>query len=192
MANRLSRDRPNLLATFGEQLYRVQPEFEKARAYIRLLGGQMTISNPAQNTKALANYPDGDWGDVYTRMGIDRAKAPPNPYDVSPDTFPQLLPPSDPRFTGTLGSALTVCTILPTSCSSLKQFPSASLPHSPTSHAKLSHAAYIRNFTRCTFADFRRPGVLSLNPGYFFRGQFPGIPVDKRQVDSPREGLLTD
>lgn len=45
--------------------------------------------------------------------------------------------------------------------------------------------------TRGTFSE---PGVLllSLNPGYFFRGQFPGIPVDKRQVDSPREGLLTD
>ena len=61
------------------------------------MSGTMVLNDPSGVHPLAPN-----WGDFYTRMGIDPAKAPADPREITPDQLPALLPPSDPRHKGTI------------------------------------------------------------------------------------------
>ena len=56
-----------------------------------LPGGTMVLHDP-NGVHPLAN----NWGDFYTRMGIDPSKAPADPRTITPGTLPPLLPRAKP------------------------------------------------------------------------------------------------
>ncbi|HTJ44103.1 MAG TPA: DUF4157 domain-containing protein [Kofleriaceae bacterium] len=87
----------NLLIGFQEQLVILQPIFDTMQAELRAMSGTMTLHDP-NGAHPLAN----NWGDFYTRMGIDPATAPPDPRTITPGTIPPLLPAARRR--GTIGS----------------------------------------------------------------------------------------
>jgi hypothetical protein len=51
------------------------------------MSGTMVLHDP-NGVHPLAN----NWGDFYTRMGIDRSKAPPDPRTITAGSLPPLLP----------------------------------------------------------------------------------------------------
>ena len=89
--------RANLLVGFEEQLVILQPIFDTMQAELQAMSGTMQLNDP-NGAHPLAN----NWGDFYTRMGIDPATAPANPRDITPANLPPLLNPGDPRRRGTI------------------------------------------------------------------------------------------
>jgi hypothetical protein len=61
------------------------------------MSGTMVLHDP-NGAHPLAN----NWGDFYTRMGIDPAQAPADPRTITPGSLPPLLPAAQRR--GTIGS----------------------------------------------------------------------------------------
>ena len=47
-----------------------------------------------------------NWGALYQRMGIDSSRAPSDPYSITPEQFPDILPPKHPLFQGTISQVL--------------------------------------------------------------------------------------
>jgi Domain of unknown function (DUF4157) len=87
----------NLLIGFQEQLVILQPIFNTMMQELQAMSGTMVLHDP-NGAHPLAN----NWGDFYTRMGIDPTKAPRDPRTITPGTLPPLLPASQRR--GTISS----------------------------------------------------------------------------------------
>lgn len=94
-------NRANLLIGFQEQLVILQPIFNTMQPELRAIAGTMALNDPRGRVPLLPN--GGNWGDFYTRMGIDPARAPRDPQTITPNNLPPLLNPRDPRFQGTIG-----------------------------------------------------------------------------------------
>jgi Domain of unknown function (DUF4157) len=77
----------NLLVGFQEQLIILQPIFNTMMQELTAMGGTMVLHDP-NGVHPLAN----NWGDFYTRMGIDRSRAPQDPRTITPGSLPPLLP----------------------------------------------------------------------------------------------------
>lgn len=77
----------NLLIGMQEQLIILQPIFNTMMQELTAMGGTMVLHDP-NGVHPLAN----NWGDFYTRMGIDASRAPPDPRTITPGTMPPLLP----------------------------------------------------------------------------------------------------
>jgi uncharacterized protein DUF4157 len=77
----------NLLIGFQEQLIILQPIFHTMMQELTAMGGTMVLHDP-NGAHPLAN----NWGDFYTRMGIDRTRAPADPRTIMPGSLPPLLP----------------------------------------------------------------------------------------------------
>ena len=69
-------NRANLLIGFQEQLVILQPIFNTMQPELRDIAGTMALNDPRGKIPLLPN--GGNWGDFYTRMGIDPARAPRN------------------------------------------------------------------------------------------------------------------
>ena len=89
--------RANLLIGCQEQLVILQPIFDTMMEELAAMSGTMVLNDP-NGAHALT----GNWGDFYTRMGIDPARAPADPRTITPDNLPPLLPPERRR--GTIAS----------------------------------------------------------------------------------------
>ncbi len=87
----------NLVIGFQEQLVILQPIFDTMQTELRAMSGTMVLHDP-NGAHPLAN----NWGDFYTRMGIDPARAPADPRTIRADSLPPLLPATDPRRRGTI------------------------------------------------------------------------------------------
>jgi hypothetical protein len=77
----------NLLIGFQEQLVILQPIFNTMMEELQAMSGTMVLHDP-NGAHPLAN----NWGDFYTRMGIDPSQAPADPRTITPGTLPPLLP----------------------------------------------------------------------------------------------------
>lgn len=99
-------EQANLLATFGEQLFRVQPKFVEVESFLREAMRFMQFQFPDSQTAGAHPEVDRNWCHIYDRMGIDVSKAPADPMSIAPEDFPPLLPEEDPRFYGTIGQIL--------------------------------------------------------------------------------------
>jgi Domain of unknown function (DUF4157) len=77
----------NLLIGFQEQLVILQPIFDTMMEELTAMGGTMVLNDP-NGAHPLAN----NWGDFYTRMGIDPTRAPRDPRTITPGSLPPLLP----------------------------------------------------------------------------------------------------
>lgn len=77
----------NLLVGMQEQLVILQPIFNTMMDELRAMSGTMVLHDP-NGVHPLAN----NWGDFYTRMGIDASRAPADPRTITPGTMPPLLP----------------------------------------------------------------------------------------------------
>jgi len=77
----------NLLIGFQEQLIILQPIFNTMMQELNAMSGTMVLHDP-NGAHPLAN----NWGDFYTRMGIDPARAPADPRTIRPGSLPPLLP----------------------------------------------------------------------------------------------------
>ena len=82
----------NLLVGFQEQLVILQPIFNTMMQELQAMSGTMVLHDP-NGVHPLAN----NWGDFYTRMGIDPARAPADPRTITPGTLPPLLPAAQRR-----------------------------------------------------------------------------------------------
>jgi hypothetical protein len=89
--------RANLLIGFQEQLVILQPIFDTMQEELRAMSGTMVLRDP-NGVRALAP----NWGDFYTRMGIDPSTAPADPNSITPSTLPPMRNSSDPRNAGTI------------------------------------------------------------------------------------------
>lgn len=89
--------RANMLIGFQEQLIILQPIFDTMQEELTAMNGTMVLHDP-NGVHPLAN----NWGDFYTRMGIDPARAPADPRTITPNTLPPLLPPNQRQ--GTISS----------------------------------------------------------------------------------------
>jgi hypothetical protein len=87
----------NLVVGFQEQLIILQPIFDTMQLELQAMSGTMVLHDP-NGAHPLA----GNWGDFYTRMGIDPARAPADPTTIRADSLPPLLPAGDPRRRGTI------------------------------------------------------------------------------------------
>jgi len=77
----------NLLIGFQEQLIILQPIFNTMMQELNAMSGTMVLHDP-NGVHPLAN----NWGDFYTRMGIDPTRAPADPRTITPGSLPPLLP----------------------------------------------------------------------------------------------------
>jgi hypothetical protein len=77
----------NLLIGFQEQLIILQPIFHTMMQELNAMSGTMMLHDP-NGAHPLAN----NWGDFYTRMGIDRTRAPADPRTITPNSLPPLMP----------------------------------------------------------------------------------------------------
>lgn len=77
----------NLLVGYQEQLVILQPIFNTMMQELTAMSGTMVLHDP-NGVHPLAN----NWGDFYTRMGIDPARAPADPRTITPGSLPPLLP----------------------------------------------------------------------------------------------------
>jgi hypothetical protein len=87
----------NLLVGYQEQLVILQPIFNTMMQELTAMSGTMVLHDP-NGVHPLAN----NWGDFYTRMGIDPSKAPADPRTITPGSLPPLLPPAQRQ--GTIAS----------------------------------------------------------------------------------------
>jgi hypothetical protein len=113
----------NILATFGEQLYRVEPGFAKLKDILDSLTAFMSYQTPGMNQRLASESALLNWGILYERMGIDPSKAPSDPYSITPEQFPDLLPPEHPLFQGTISQVLVEGTKDPELAALLKAAP---------------------------------------------------------------------
>ncbi|MDX2282688.1 MAG: hypothetical protein NW241_00940 [Bacteroidia bacterium] len=90
--------RANLLIGFQEQLVILQPIFDTMQAELRAMSGTMLLHDPNGAHPLI-----GNWGNFYTRMGIDASAAPADPRSIRPDTLPPMLRPGAPGYSGTIG-----------------------------------------------------------------------------------------
>ncbi|MEO1448349.1 MAG: hypothetical protein AAFV07_02415 [Bacteroidota bacterium] len=77
--------RANLLIGFQEQLVILQPIFDTMQEELRAMSGSMVLRDPSGTHNLI-----GNWGDFYTRMGIDPATAPRDPRTIRPDNLPPM------------------------------------------------------------------------------------------------------
>ena len=97
----------NVLATFGKQQNRVQPRFSKVTKVLKLVSKLMEFESPIGCRRLLTGCDDlANWGDLYTRMGLDPSTGPENWTEISLYNFPKLLAFNDPLFQGTIGELL--------------------------------------------------------------------------------------
>lgn len=89
--------RANLLIGFQEQLVILQPIFNTMMEELQAMSGTMILRDPSGTTSLIDN-----WGDFYTRMGIDPEQAPADPSDVTPDNLPGMHAAGDPMRSGTI------------------------------------------------------------------------------------------
>ncbi|HEX3765982.1 MAG TPA: DUF4157 domain-containing protein [Kofleriaceae bacterium] len=87
----------NLLVGYQEQLVILQPIFNTMMEELTAMNGTMVLHDP-NGVHPLHN----NWGDFYTRMGIDPTRAPADPRTITPGTMPPLLPASQRQ--GTISS----------------------------------------------------------------------------------------
>ncbi len=116
-------ERGNILATFGEQIFRVEPRLARIADLLTPLTAFMTYRTPEGSERLAADSSTLNWANVYERMGIDKNAAPVDPKDVSPECFPPLLRPDDPRFQGTISQVLISGTRNPSLAASLEARP---------------------------------------------------------------------
>ncbi len=92
----------NLLATYGEQLHRVQPEFTTVSAIIDNMKLLMSFSLPDGSREPLAPAASS-WADIHQRFGFCCDCG-----DITPDTLSVdlLRSAGDPLFRGTIGELL--------------------------------------------------------------------------------------
>ena len=96
-------NRANLLVGYQEQLVILQPIFDTMGQELAAMSGTMTLGTPAGTIDLARN-----WGDFYSRMGIDRhGGAPSDPQDITPDHLPPLHNPKNQQFKGTIGEFFT-------------------------------------------------------------------------------------
>jgi Domain of unknown function (DUF4157) len=86
-ARQQKAEHANLLVGMQEQLVILQPIFNTMMDELRAMSGTMVLHDP-NGVHPLAN----NWGDFYTRMGIDASRAPADPRSITPGTMPPLLP----------------------------------------------------------------------------------------------------
>ena len=89
--------RANLLIGFQEQLIILQPVFDTMQQELAAMAGTMSLRDPNGVHPLIAN-----WGDFYTRMGIDPATAPRDPRTITPAMLPPVLRPGQPNYAGTI------------------------------------------------------------------------------------------
>lgn len=99
-------ERANVIATFGEQLYRVEPGFFRLRDLLDSLTAFMSFQTPGMNQRLAGESSQVNWGVLYERMGIDSSRAPNDPHEITPEKFPPLLPSKHPSFQGTISQVL--------------------------------------------------------------------------------------
>ncbi len=87
----------NLLIGYQEQLVILQPIFDTMQEELAAMSGTMVLHDP-NGAHALI----GNWGDFYTRMGIDASQAPDDPTTVRPGSLPPLRGRGDRRSRGTI------------------------------------------------------------------------------------------
>ncbi len=93
--------RANLLIGYQEQLVILQPIFDTMQPELKAISGTMNLNDPAGKHPLLPN--GGTWGDFYSRLGIDPARAPRDPTTIRPNNLPPLWGPNDRRYQGTIG-----------------------------------------------------------------------------------------
>lgn len=96
----------NIIATFGEQLYRVEPGFVRVKDILDSLTAFMSYQIPGMNRRLASDSAQLNWGVLYERMGIDASRAPRDPHEITPEEFPDLLPSDHPSFQGTISQVL--------------------------------------------------------------------------------------
>jgi hypothetical protein len=115
--------RANLLATYGEQLCRVQPNFAQAGAVIDRMKPLMSFSYPKGGISQLAPYTES-WANLNQRFGIDPKKTTGDrPLSAQEIDEKILLSHSDRRFVGTIGELLFKGTLNKTIAESLRTSP---------------------------------------------------------------------
>src|SRR4051812_28192736 len=87
----------NLLVGYQEQLVILQPIFDTMMQELTAMNGTMVLHDP-NGAHPLAH----NWGNFYSRMGIDPARAPADPRTITPGSLPPLLPPAQRH--GTIAS----------------------------------------------------------------------------------------
>lgn len=87
----------NLLVGYQEQLVILQPIFDTMMQELTAMNGTMVLHDP-NGAHPLAH----NWGNFYTRMGIDPSRAPADPRTITPGSMPPLLPPAQRQ--GTIAS----------------------------------------------------------------------------------------
>ncbi|MBX7145541.1 MAG: hypothetical protein K1X79_13910 [Oligoflexia bacterium] len=113
----------NLLATFGEQLYRAQPQFDRMADFLKRSTRFMRMHFPGSDIAFGAGAAPRDWGLIYDRMGVDVRKAPADPHELRHDVIFPLCRRDDPRFLGTIGHLLTLGMERPELALALKREP---------------------------------------------------------------------
>lgn len=96
----------NVLVTFGEQLYRVQPRMDEVSSALEMLTTFMAMRIGDREVRLASGSSEGSWANLYDRMGIDSDRAPRDPLTISPESFPPLRAPHDPRYVGTISDIL--------------------------------------------------------------------------------------
>jgi hypothetical protein len=82
----------NLLVGFQEQLVILQPIFDTMMQELTAMNGTMVLHDP-NGAHPLAH----NWGNFYSRMGIDPSRAPADPRTITPGSLPPLLPAAQRR-----------------------------------------------------------------------------------------------
>lgn len=121
----------NLFATFGEQLYRAQPHFDKISDFLRRSTRFLRLHFPGTRLTFGASITPRNWAAVYDRMGVDLEKAPQDPDQVSPEKSFPLCRRDSPRFLGTIGHLLTLGLESPDLADALKAKPPMLEPAHP-------------------------------------------------------------
>lgn len=93
----------NLLITFNEQAFRVQPLYAGLDKIIDVLFDDAKIIRDNRPFHLLADYSEGNWADVLTRMGLC-PEGVNSLSDITPENFPKVLPQHDPRYNGTIAA----------------------------------------------------------------------------------------
>lgn len=83
----------NIAITFGEQLYRAQPHFDKHSDTLKPIAKLMRIDfGEAVNRNFFTGTKNLDWLNIYSRFGIDPARAPADPGQIKPENLDIMLP----------------------------------------------------------------------------------------------------
>lgn len=93
----------NLLITFNEQAFRVQPRYVGLERIIDIIFYDAKIITERNTFQLLPKYDEGNWANVLTRMGL-RTDGIKDFNNISPDNFPETLDKQDPRYEGTIAA----------------------------------------------------------------------------------------